>query len=70
MRRKSWQTYSSRRELIAVQSRYQAECIIRRWEDSQLTPPECYEPVDDDEMWLRADDEAEEQYCERRLNNA
>lgn len=51
-----------------MQSRYQAECIISRWEDSRLTPPECYEPVDDDEMYLRADDEAEERFCERMLN--
>jgi hypothetical protein len=53
-----------------VQSRYQAECIIRRWEDSRLTPPECYDPpMDDDEIWNRADDEAEERFCERLMNN-
>lgn len=50
-----------------MQSRYQAECIISRWEDSRLTPPECYDP-DDDEMYLNADDEAEERFCERMLN--
>jgi hypothetical protein len=49
-----------------MQSRYQQELIISRWEDSRLTPPECYEP-NDDEIWNRADDEAEDRFCEKLM---
>ena len=38
---------------------------IREYEDRE---PDIPEEIDDNEMYLRADDEAEERFCERLLN--
>ena len=67
MRRKSWQTYSLRRVSRLMISTYDVmrlSCL----EDSWLEPDE----VDDsdeyeNDMWLRADDEAEERFCEKLM---
>lgn len=40
--------------------------IIARWEDRWLEPPD-EEENSDNEIWLRADDEAEERWIERNL---
>lgn len=51
-------------------SPYDILCISRL-EDALYEPSEADDSDEyDNDMWLRADDEAEEQYCERRLNNA
>lgn len=38
---------------------------IREYEDRE---PDEIDEIDENEMWLRADDEAEERFCERLMN--
>ena len=52
-----------------MQTAYQADLILRGWEDSRLTPPECEYPPEEDllmnEVYLKADDENEERFIQR-----
>lgn len=61
-----------RRELCVVSSLSSWDAArIRDWEDRINDPDYGYsdrDDIDENEMWLRADDEAEERFAERMLH--
>lgn len=67
MRRKSWQTYSLRRVSRLMISTYDV-MRLSRLEDSWLEPDEADDSDEyENDMWLRADDECEERFCENLM---
>ena len=65
MKLRSWQIYSSRRVSRQMISVYDMICLSRL-EDSWLDPDESDSSDEyDNDMWLRADDECEERFCEK-----
>ena len=65
MKPRSWQIYSSRRVSRQMISVYDMICLSRL-EDALYEPNEPDDSNEyDNDMWLRADDECEERFCEK-----